>query len=991
MSDPRIDGYATRPVRDRPRRGHARRGRGRAVPLRPQLREQRRAAQRADRRADPGRARARRSSRTCSAARRRRPPSQLDLDGRRLRPRPRPAGDHRPAGRAGVAAPRTWRSPRSARPSPLTDDQQTPPRRRPGQRHRQAGQPEGRSSTRPCSAASSPPSATPSSTAPSAPASTNSSHASRDEDKEPSDMAELTLSASRHRRGAQEEPRRLRAVARGPHRRSRHRGRRRHRPRRRACPTAAVNELLEFEDGTVGLALNLDEDSIGAVVLGDVDGIEEGQTVKATGRILVGARRRRACSAGSSTPSASRSTARARSSAASIRRMEIQAPGIMGRQPVHEPLQTGIKAIDAMTPIGRGQRELIIGDRKTGKTTVAIDTIINQRGLGVKCIYVAIGQKGSTVAQTVETLRQYGAMEYTVVVAAPASRPGAVQVPRPVRRLRHGPALDGERRARPHRLRRPVQAGRGLPPGVAAAAPPAGPRGLPGRRVLPPQPPARAGRQAVSDENGAGSLTALPIIETKAGDVSAYIPTNVISITDGQVYLQDNLFKSGVRPAVDVGISVSRVGGAAQIKAMKSGVRHAEARPRPVPRARGLRHVRLRARRHLQGPARAWLPAGGAAQAAAEQPDAGRGAGGVDLRRHQGLPRRPAGQRRARASRPSCSSTSAPRYGGAARRACAPTRRPTCPPSSATLVADVQGRSSSPPVGARPRRRSRLPPTPTSVGDAESDKTLGNGVMQMAGGQERILRGRIRSVQATKKITRAMELIAASRIVKAQQRVHAAVPYSEQITEVVTDLAAAGGGVRARRCSPAATEVAPRRLRRDHRRPRPVRRLQRRRAARRRGRDQGRRRCRPATTRSSPSVARPRATSASAATTIDERVHRLHATTRPTRTPARSAEHVVDAVPRRRGRPGRARLHPLRLRRHPGGRAAAARAARARDGRRAATAKPAGRGGASGRLRVRARPGDHPRDAAAPLRRGPHLRRPAQRRGLASTPSGSGP
>ena len=179
------------------------------------------------------------------------------------------------------------------------------------------------------------------------------------------------------------------------------------------------------------------------------------------------------------------------------RRMEIQAPGIIGRKPVHEPLQTGIKAIDAMTPIGRGQRELIIGDRKTGKTTVAIDTILNQKGLGVKCIYVAIGQKASTVAQTVATLEQHGAMDYTVVVVAAGVRPGAVQVPRPLRRLRHGPALDGQRRARPRRLRRPVQAGRGLPPAVAAAAPPAGPRGLPRRRLLPAQPPARAGRQAL--------------------------------------------------------------------------------------------------------------------------------------------------------------------------------------------------------------------------------------------------------------------------------------------------------------------------------------------------------------------------------------------------------------------------------------------------------------------------------------------------------------
>ena len=264
-------------------------------------------------------------------------------------------------------------------------------------------------------------------------------------------------------------------------------------------PDAAVNELLEFEDGTVGLALNLDEESIGAVVLGDVDDIEEGQTVKATGRIL-------------SVPVGDGVLGRVVNAlgepvdgqgdlvGTQLRRMEIQAPGIMGRKPVHEPLQTGIKSIDAMTPIGRGQRELIIGDRKTGKTTIAVDTILNQKGQGVKCIYVAIGQKGSTVAQTVRDAAPERRDGLHGRRHRAGRRPGAVQVPRPVRRLRHGPALDGERRARPRRLRRPVQAGRGLPPGVAAAAPPAGPRGLPRRRVLPPQPPARAGRQAVRRE-----------------------------------------------------------------------------------------------------------------------------------------------------------------------------------------------------------------------------------------------------------------------------------------------------------------------------------------------------------------------------------------------------------------------------------------------------------------------------------------------------------
>ena len=333
-------------------------------------------------------------------------------------------------------------------------------------------------------------------------------------------------------------------------------------------PDCAVNELLEFEDGTVGLALNLDEDSIGTVILGDADLIEEGQPVKSTGNILsvpVGDAMLGRVVNALGTPIDGKGDI----VGAISRRVEIQAPGIMGRKPVHEPLQTGIKSIDAMTPIGRGQRELIIGDRKTGKTTIAIDTIINQRGLGVKCIYVAIGQKGSTVAQTVEVLRQYGALEYTVVVAAPASDPAPFKYLAPYAGCAMGQhwmengehALvvydDLSKQAEAYRqmsllLRRPP--GREAYPGDVFYL---------HSRLL-----ERAAK--LSDANGAGSLTALPVIETKAGDVSAYIPTNVISITDGQVYLQDNLFKSGVRPAVDVGISVSRVGGAAQIKAMKS-------------------------------------------------------------------------------------------------------------------------------------------------------------------------------------------------------------------------------------------------------------------------------------------------------------------------------------------------------------------------------------------------------------------------------------
>jgi len=335
-------------------------------------------------------------------------------------------------------------------------------------------------------------------------------------------------------------------------------------------PEVGVNELLEFDNNTLGLALNLDEESIGAVVLGDSESaaeIEEGSVVKATGRIL-------------DVPVGDVMLGRVVNAlgepidgkgdivGAQRRRMEIQAPGITGRKPVHEPLQTGIKAIDSMTPIGRGQRELVIGDRKTGKTTVCIDTILNQKGLGVKCIYVAIGQKASTVAQTVNTLRERGAMEYTVVVVAPASDPAPFKYLAPYGGCAIGQHWmdNGEHALIVYDdLSKQAEAYRQL--ALLLRRPP-GREAYPGdvfylhSRLL-----ERAAK--LSDDLGAGSLTALPVIETKAGDVSAYIPTNVISITDGQVYLQDDLFKSGVRPAIDVGISVSRVGGAAQIKAMK--------------------------------------------------------------------------------------------------------------------------------------------------------------------------------------------------------------------------------------------------------------------------------------------------------------------------------------------------------------------------------------------------------------------------------------
>ena len=335
-------------------------------------------------------------------------------------------------------------------------------------------------------------------------------------------------------------------------------------------PNAAVNELLEFENGTFGLALNLDEESIGAVILGEVGSIQQDQSVKATGRIM-------SVPVGDGVlgrvvnPLGVPIDGKGPLTGVQDRRMEIQAPGILGRKPVHEPLQTGIKSIDAMTPIGRGQRELIIGDRKTGKTTVAIDTILNQRGLGVKCIYVAIGQKASTVAQTVATLEQFGAMEYTVVVNSPASDPAPFKYLAPYSGCAMGQHWmeNGEHALVVYDdLSKQAEAYRAV--ALLLRRPP-GREAFPGdvfylhSRLL-----ERAAK--LSDANGAGSLTALPIIETKAGDVSAYIPTNVISITDGQVFLQDELFKSGIRPAINVGISVSRVGSAAQIKAMKTAV-----------------------------------------------------------------------------------------------------------------------------------------------------------------------------------------------------------------------------------------------------------------------------------------------------------------------------------------------------------------------------------------------------------------------------------
>jgi F-type H+-transporting ATPase subunit alpha len=341
-------------------------------------------------------------------------------------------------------------------------------------------------------------------------------------------------------------------------------------------PSAMTNELLKFEDGTLGIALNLDVREIGVVVLGDYAGIEEGQKVARTGEIL-------------STPIGDKFLGRVVNplgapidglgpiEAEGTRILELQAPGVMARQSVKEPLQTGIKAIDSMTPIGRGQRQLIIGDRQTGKTAVAVDTIINQKQnwasgdpkKQVRCIYVAIGQKGSTIAAVKGALEEAGAMEYTTIVAAPASDPAGFKYLAPYTGSAIGQHWmyagkhvlivfdDLSKQAEAYRsmsllLRRPP--GREAYPGDVFYL---------HSRLL-----ERCAK--LSDEMGGGSMTGLPVIETKANDISAFIPTNVISITDGQCFFETDLFNSGVRPAINVGTSVSRVGGSAQVKAMRS-------------------------------------------------------------------------------------------------------------------------------------------------------------------------------------------------------------------------------------------------------------------------------------------------------------------------------------------------------------------------------------------------------------------------------------
>jgi F-type H+-transporting ATPase subunit alpha len=328
-----------------------------------------------------------------------------------------------------------------------------------------------------------------------------------------------------------------------------------------------AGELVEFPGQIMGMALNLEHNSVGVVLFGDDAEIKEGDSVKRTGKI-VGVPVGESLLGRVVDPLGRAIDGKAAPETKEWRDVEIKAPGIIKRQPVHEPVETGIKAIDSMIPIGRGQRELIIGDRQTGKTAIAIDTIINQKGKGVYCFYVAIGQKQSTVANVVEKLREAGALEYTTIVSATASNPAPLQFLAAYSGCtmaeyfrdsgRHALVIYDD-------LTKQAQAYRQL--SLLLRRPP-GREAFPGdvfylhSRLL-----ERAAK--MSDEQGGGSLTALPIIETQAGDVSAYIPTNVISITDGQIFLETSLFHKGIRPAIDVGISVSRVGGNAQVKAMK--------------------------------------------------------------------------------------------------------------------------------------------------------------------------------------------------------------------------------------------------------------------------------------------------------------------------------------------------------------------------------------------------------------------------------------
>ena len=449
-----------------------------------------------------------------------------------------------------------------------------------------------------------------------------------------------------------------------------------------------AGEMVEFENGVRGMALNLETDNVGIVIFGADREIKEGQTVKRTraivdvpvGKGLLG---RVVDALGNPIDGKGPITAEKRM------RVDVKAPGIIPRKSVHEPMATGLKAIDALIPIGRGQRELIIGDRQTGKTAIALDTILNQKPLNAQtdekiklyCVYVAIGQKRSTVAQFVKVLEEQGALEYSIVVAATASDPAPMQFLAPFAGCTMGEYFrdngmhaviiydDLSKQAVAYRqmsllLRRPP--GREAYPGDVFYL---------HSRLL-----ERAAK--MGDAAGAGSLTALPVIETQANDVSAYIPTNVISITDGQIFLETDLFYQGIRPAVNVGLSVSRVGSAAQTKAMKKVAGTHQGRARAVPRDGGVRAVRLRPRRDDAAPAGARLAPDRAPEAAAVLAAQDGRAGRGDLRRRERLSRRHRGRQDPRATRTACSACCAPSTPTSSTTCARPTTSPTPPPPS---------------------------------------------------------------------------------------------------------------------------------------------------------------------------------------------------------------------------------------------------------------------------------------------------------------------
>ena len=413
------------------------------------------------------------------------------------------------------------------------------------------------------------------------------------------------------------------------------------------CQRAMAGEMLEFPHGVFGIALNLEEDSVGTVLLGEYTADQGRRSGQAHRPHHLGAGRRR-----DARPRRQRARPADRRQGPDPHQadspIERIAPGVVDRQPVREPMQTGLKSIDGMVPIGRGQRELIIGDRQTGKTAVAIDTILNQKDTGVICIYNAIGQKQSTVAQVVRTLEEADAMRYTIVVAATASDPAPMLYISPYSATamgeyfrdsgRHALLIydDLSKHAQSYReisllLRRPP--GREAYPGDVFYL---------HSRLL-----ERAAK--LNDKMGGGSLTSLPIIETQAGDLSAYIPTNVISITDGQIFLEADLFNQGVRPAINVGNSVSRVGGSAQIKAMRQVAGTLRLDLAQYPRAGGVRAVRQqRPRQGHAAAAQSRRAAGRSAEAEAVRAAAGRAAGDDPLRRRQRLPRRNRRRRRRR-------------------------------------------------------------------------------------------------------------------------------------------------------------------------------------------------------------------------------------------------------------------------------------------------------------------------------------------------------